>query len=351
MKKVQKIAVLILAVILVVIAGCSSSQPPKEALTAAMAKITEADSYAMQMSFGLNELEIPQDAAMQGDAAAAAAIVGMLKDASITVDAVYQKNPMRTDMDVEIVIPGDMEMKLTIPMIMAEETLYVKVPQIPMLPLPETITGKFIKIDLKELAGQQGGAEIDIEAQQKLGKELGEVLLKHFDEKTYFSEPKAEEAGLPEDLKADQVVAIEVNESNYAQTVDTVVEKVLPELIDVLLKNEAYLKSLQLETADVEKFKNDLETNKAEILDVLKNDVKVNKLKVTGAIADDYLVYQDGQMNLEATDKESGQKMKLGLHFDVSYSDINKEVTFEEIPADAITLDELTQMFELPVGL
>jgi hypothetical protein len=351
MKKVQKIAVLLLAVILVVIAGCSSGKPPKAALQSAMTKISEADSYALKMSFGLDELEIPQDAAIEGDMAATAAIVGMLKDAAITVDAVYQKNPMRTDMNMQIVIPGDMEMKLTVPMIMTEETLYVKVPQIPMLPLPETITGKFIKIDLKELAEQQGAADIDVEAQQKLGKELGEVLLKHFDEKTYFSQPKAEDAGLPADYKADQVVAFEINESNYPQTVDTIINKALPEVLDVLLKNEATLKTLTLEKADIEKFKTDLEANKAEILDTLKNNVKINMLKATAAISDGYLSYQAGKLNFEASDEASGQKVKLGMHFDVIYSDINKKPTFEEIPADAITLDELTQMFQLPTGL
>jgi hypothetical protein len=348
MKKAQNLAVILLTVLLVVIAGCSSAKPPKEALQAAMTKMAEADSYKIKMSFGLDELELaPED-----DAAAAAAMIGMLKGATVTVDAIYQKEPMRTDMNVEIVIPGDMEMKLTVPMILTGETLYVKVPQIPMLSLPETVTGKFIKIDLKELAEQQGGAEIDIAAQKKLGKELGAVLLKHFDEKTYFSEPKAEDAGLPEGLKADQIIAFEINESNYAKTVETVINQVLPELIDVLLANEESMKSLQLEKADVEKMKSDLEANKAEIIDVLKNNVKVNTLKVIGAIQDSYLVYEEGQMNIDATDKDSGQNIKLGLHFDVSYSEIGKAPKFEnEIPTDAITFDQLTQLFQAPVGM
>ncbi|OMF29053.1 hypothetical protein BK133_18065 [Paenibacillus sp. FSL H8-0548] len=351
MKKVQKIAVILLAVIIVVIAGCSSAKPPKEALQAAMTKITEADSYAVKMSLGLDELEIPQDAAMQGDLAATAAIVGMIKDATITVDAVYQKEPMRTDLNMNIVIPGDMEMKLTVPMIFTDQILYIKVPQIPMLPLPETITGKYIKIDLKELAEQQGAAGLDLTTQQKLGQEIGEVLLKNFDEKTYFSELKASEAGLPADLKADQVVAFEINEGNYPQTVETVVNEVLPAVLDILLKNEASLQSLQLEKADIEQLKTDLETNKEEILNTLKNDIKVNTLKFTGAISDGYLSYQAGKLNFEASDEASGQKMKLGLHYDVIYSDIGKEPKFEEIPTDVITIDELTQMFQLPTGL
>lgn len=350
MKKVQKIAVLCLAVILVIIAGCSSAKPPREALQSAMTKMTKADSYAMKMSIGLNELEIPQEIT-QSDAAGAAAMIGMLKDATITIDATYQKNPMRTDMNMQIVLPGDMEMKLTIPMIMTEETLYVKVPAIPMLPLPDSLTGKYIKIDLKELAAQEGTPAIDMEAQQKLGQDIAQVLLKNFDEKTYFSEPKAADAGLPSDLKADQVVLFQINESNYSKTVETVINKVLPEIIDLLLKNEDALKALQLEKADVEKMKTELETNKTELTSVLQNDIKVNTMKLTGAIKDGYLVYQDGKMNIEATDKDSGQKMKIGMNMNASYSDFNKAIEFPELPADAITLTELMKQFQLPVGL
>ncbi|WP_424769066.1 hypothetical protein [Paenibacillus sp. sgz302251] len=351
MKMVQKIAVLLLTVIMVVIAGCSANTSPKKDLQSAMTKISEADSYKVKMTFGLNELELPQDLTQDTDAAATAAIISMIKDASITVDAVYQKDPMRTDMSMEIVIPGDMQMTLTVPMIMTAETLYVKIPQIPMLPLPETLTGKYIMIDLNELAEQQGAPAMDLAAQQKLGQDIGAVVMKHFDEETYFSQLKAEDAALPEGMEADKVIAVEINESNYAETVDLVVNTVLPELIDVMLSNEEALSALQLEKADLEKAKTDLASNKAEILDTLKNDVKVNTLKVSSAIQDDNLVYQDGQVNIEATEKESGQTMKLGLRFDVSYSDINKEAVFEEIPTDVITLNELTQMFGMPAGM
>lgn len=351
MKKIQKWTVILVAALMIIIAGCSSAKPPKEALQAAMTKIAEADSYAMTMSLGVDELELAPAAALQTDIATAA-IIGMIKDATIKVDAVYKKDPMRTDMNLEIVLPGDMEMKLKVPMIMTKEILYVKIPEIPMLGLPSTITGKFIKIDLKELAAQQGGAQIDIAAQKKLSNEIGSVLLKHFDEKTYFSEPKAEEAGLPADLKADQIISFEINEGNYGKTVETVINQVVPEVLDILLANADALKSLNLEKANIEKAKADLESNKAKMLDMMKNDVKVNKLKATGAIKDGYLVYQAAQVNVHATEKESGQNMKVGFHFNVSYSDINKAANFEnEIPADAITMEQVMQLFKTPVGL
>ncbi|MOA35594.1 hypothetical protein D3C78_1570580 [compost metagenome] len=106
------------------------------------------------------------------------------------------------------------------------------------------------------------------------------------------------------------------------------------------------LAAMQLEKADLETMKSDYETNKAEMLETLKNDIKFNTLKITEAIQDGFIVYQEGKINVEATDPESAQKMKLGINFDVSYSDINKAPAFEnEIPTDAITMDELNEMF------
>jgi hypothetical protein len=351
MKHMHRIAALLLAIMLVVVAGCSAGKPPKEALSAAMTKIGKADSYKMNMTFGLNELEIPEDLASQEDAAVTAMVIGMFKDAQITIDGTYQKNPLRMDMNVEVVIPGDMEMKLSVPLKLTEDALYVKIPQIPMLMLPETITGKFIKFDLNELTSQEGMPEIDVEAQKKLSQELSAAVLKHFDEKTYFSQPKPEDAGIPADLKVDQVVAVEINDSNYAVAIDTIIDKALPEVIELLLNNEEYLKLLSLEKADVETFKSDFEANKAEAKETFKKDVKINKLKMISGIQDGYAVYQAGEVNVQAADDELGGTMKIGLDLKMTLTDINKKLELEALPTDVIPSAELEQMFGSALGL
>lgn len=55
MKKVQRIAALMLAVVLVVIAGCSSGSSPKQALQDSMTKMIDVDSYSAKISFGFDE--------------------------------------------------------------------------------------------------------------------------------------------------------------------------------------------------------------------------------------------------------------------------------------------------------
>ncbi|MDQ0116306.1 hypothetical protein [Paenibacillus harenae] len=353
MRKFQKIALWLIAVMIVAIAGCSSNTPPKKALLDALGNHAAADSYRIHMGMNFDDLEWTPSASTQPNTLIAAALIGMLKDANITVDGVYRKDPMQMDMDMEIVFPGDMEMKLSVPMIMTKEALYVKLPQIPMLQLPEGIAGKYMKLDLTQSASSdpenRNETEMDIEAQEKLSKEAANVLLESFEEKAYFSEPKAAEAGLPKDMKADRIVRFEINAGNYEQTVETFVNQTLPKLLDVLLANEAALPVLQLEKVDVEKMKTDMDTTKAKALDTLKNDVNLELFQVTGAIKDDYLAFTAMDATFKVSDKEEGKKLNLGMHINTSYSEINQSPELKyEIPTETITLEQLVQLFKSP---
>lgn len=346
MKQIQRLALIAIVLFTMIIAGCSANTPPKEALQAATLKTMEATSYKMTTTLQLDELELPESVEFE-EGMSTAAIAGIIKDATIKADAIYTKDPMRLDMNMEIILPGMMDMKLEIPMIVTDKVVYVKIPNIPMLGIPETIADKYVQIDVEELAAEQNAElNMDLAEQQKLVQELSAALLKHFDEKTYFSELNAKDAGLPEGLKADQVVKFAISEENYAQTVETLVNNALPELLEVMLSNDSFLEYAQLEKADLEQAKADLETNKTEILNVLQNNLKFNVLELTGAIKGDYLVYQAGKIGLQVTDEESGLDATIGLSVKSEYSELNEKVTFEqEIPTDALTTDELTQLF------
>lgn len=350
MKRLQRIAALLLTAVLLVIAGCSSGIPPKAALQDAMAQMMNVDSYSAAISIAIDELELAADTSQQEGFLSRAVIAGMLKGAVLNVNAVYHKEPMRTDMELDLVLSG---LTLTIPMILSEQKLYVQVPNIPMLPLPENIIGKYIEIDIEALAAQQDApASLDAVVQQQFAQELGMVFLKHFDEKTYFSGVKIEDADLPDNIKADQVVKFSLNETNYQQSVEMIVTKLLPELIDVLASNDAYLQSAHKSKEDVEKMKADLTANQAEMIARLKNDVKLNELSILGAIQNKFLVYEAGKVDVLYTDKDSGNASKLGFQFNVAYSDINQAPKFtKELPSDAVKLEDLAKQLQLPVGL
>ena len=346
----QRFIYVLIIVMSLIFAGCSSNTlSPKAALEKASLNTQGANSYAITASVILNELEIDAAASeLQANPEASAMALAILKDAKINIDGIYMKDPMRADLNMEIVLPGFMDMKLEVPMKLTQEKLYVKIPSIPLLQLPETVTGKFIEIDLNELAAAQGASEAANAAeQQQLVQELSQALLGHFDEKDYFSEPKAADAGLPDGLKADQIVRFEINEQNYDATVETLIQTILPELLDIVIANEGYLQSLNLDKADLEEAKAELNSSKDEIIATLKNDINFN-LQLTGAIKDKYLIHQHAQIAAQATDGT----MKVGLELNVDYKDINKNVSFDgELPTDTVTLEQLAELFQVPYGL
>ncbi|GKU77006.1 hypothetical protein [Paenibacillus sp. L3-i20] len=351
MKRISRYVLIVTMIMVVVISGCSSKTPPKAALQAAILKTTGAESYKLSMTVQIDELDIPVATSVNNFPIGSFA--GVLKDATIKIDAIYSKKSVRTDMNVEVVLPGMMDMKIAFPMIMKDKLLYIKLPEIPLIQLPESVVGKYIVIDADKLAAKQGTKTgISVAEQQKLIQELSEASLKHFDEEKYFNNVKVADAGLPEGVKVDQVVKFVIDEGNYAGTAELLANKVLPELLDVVLSNETAQRALQVDKAKLEKLRADWDTNKTELLNVLQNDFKIHVLELMGAIKDKYLVHQNGKINVEATNKESGLTKKIGFTFAGQYSEIDKDLTFnQEIPTDALPWDQVKQLLAAPSAL
>jgi len=352
MNRLKRIVAPCLALMLLVIVGCTSNASPKEALQKAIVHTSEADSYAMNMTFTLEELELAPSGALAKKLGGYTGFLGMLKNATITMDAVYQKDPMRTDVMLEIVTSGLIEFKIIVPMIITEQNAYIRMPEVPMFPLPESITGKYVKIDLNEIAADNEAGSMDAAQQLKVGHELVAIMLKSFDDKPYFSELKAADAGLPDGMKADRIVKFQAGEGNAEQTVDTIVSKVLPELATLLLSNDATLKLLKLERQEVEDLRAKLETNRDELKSKLMSSVKINELTATGAIKDKYLVHNDMKINVEWTDEATSELTKLAFHMKIAYSDLNKAPKFEEeLPEDTITMKQMLQLLQFPIDM
>lgn len=346
----KRMAAALLAVMMFVIVGCTSSDTPKEALEKAIKNTSEANSYAMHMMFTLEELELTPSADLQQEMGAYSGIIGMLHNSTITMDALYQKDPMRMDVMLELALNGPIELKIKVPLIITDKLAYIKMPEIPLFPLPDSITGKFIMIDLEEAAADSNAGSIDIEQQRQLGKELASILMQNVDEKLYFSEPK--DAELPEGMKADRIVQFQVDDSNFKQTVDTIIDKVLPEVVKLLQNNEESMKLLQLDKEKLESFSKELETNSDEWKTKLMSNLKINELVMTGAIKDKFVVHEDVDFNIEMKDEATSEQMKLGFNMDITYSDINKTPKFEsEIPTDTITMEQMLQLLQFPTDL
>lgn len=344
MKFRKSAALIFIAAFLIVLSSCSSSKAPKDELLAAITKTMQANSYVMSMSMKLDELEVTPstDQQIKED------VVGLLKDAIINVDAVYVKEPIRTDLNVELILPSLLNLKLDLPIILTEEHLYMKIPDIPLMPLSESLSGEYVVIELKELAEQQeSAASLNLTASLGLTQEASLEMLKHFDEKKFFEMLESANASLPEGMKTDQVIQFVIHEGNYSDSVDIIVNEVIPGLLNLLLTNDAYFSVLQLDKAVIEERKSDWDSYKLDIMNILQDEMKLNELQLTNAIKDDYLIYQAGNMNVTRTDIAGGVAFKLGMSYNVQYSELNKSQKFEaEIPIDAVTLEQLKQVFQ-----
>ncbi|AIQ26856.1 MULTISPECIES: DUF6612 family protein [Paenibacillus] len=339
----------------VILPGCAKKEAPKEALSAAANKVAAMTSYEMKTKLTVNDLTI--DTGTSEADATTGQILSMLKNAELTVDGVYQAEPMQTELTMVLNLKGDMAMSFTVPMVMTAEKLYVKVPSIPFLPLPETIVGKFVEVDLKELAEQEGAefnpSAMDTQKVQKLSNEVMNTLLGEYDEEKYFNEIKPKEAGLPEGVEAKQVVQFQVTNDNVKEALTILVNNALPKIIDILGKDE-YKELLKIDAADLAKAKEELQSSEARAefdkdLAELNTHLTINQFHLNTAINDDnFPVYQDMLMDIKVNDPEQGENVALSMTASNQYSKINEKQTFQiGIPQgeDVITLEELQQQF------
>ncbi|XEC94941.1 hypothetical protein AB6A23_27340 [Paenibacillus tarimensis] len=345
LKHVKLARLVMLLVLAVAIAGCSNSKPPKEAVQSALLNTMNLQSYTFATTLELEEIELPQQLAESQDPQVQA-MIGMLKNASLTADGVYQADPMRMEMNLDLVLKGDLSFTVSVPIIAEQDKLWIKIPDIPMLPL-EGLSGQYIELDLKQLAEQQGVdlPASDLDGQRQMVQDMMGIILKHFDGKQFFSETKASEAeGLPSDVKPDQIVKFSITQDQLDQVATTAVEQIAPEIIDLLLNNEQYRQSLQLSAEQLEEAKRELENTGSEELkaglEKFKEQVNINDLSLIGAIKDNYLVYQLLKLNVDITDQ--GQTSTIGLKLKSQYGNINEKVEFKQpIPTEAITIDQL----------
>lgn len=340
----------------VILPGCASKEEsPKEAISSSAKEALTMTSYEMKSVLTINNLAI--DAPAGAGDETTGMVLNMLQNADISINGVHQSDPMQTELTMVLNLKGDMAMSFNIPMVLTTDKMYVKIPSIPFLPLPETIVGKFLELDPKELAEQQGvgvtPGTVDTKKVQDLSNEVVSTLLGEYDEETYFKNVKPEDAGLPEGVDAKQVVQFQVTNSNVKEALTILVNNALPKIIDILGKEE-YKEMLQIDEAKLADIKQQLQSGEARTefdkgLADLDSYLTVNNFQLNTAInKDDFPVYQNLLMDVVVKDPEQGQNINLSLTGTNQYSKINEKQTFViGIPQgeDVVTMEELQQQF------
>lgn len=332
----------------VVLSGCTKEKAPKDALQSSMSKSSDIKSYNFKGSMKFEEFNIPDESMSDSEAAA---LVNMFKSAELSWTGAYRADPMLTELNLKLELKGDLAVTFNVPVIMTQKKVWIKVPNIPMLPIPEEVVGKFVELDLEELAKQAGQPlpSTDIAKSQKFANDMMEIVFKHVEEEKYLTDINVKDAGLPADVDVKQVVQFHMDQSQLEPFINTIIEKIAPEVIDLLSKNQEYRDMLQLKQEDLDTAKKELgEVKDGEISEALaemKKELKSLDIKANiGIDKKEYPVYTDA--TIKAAIESEELTGSIGIKVVSQMTGINEEAKFEvgEPKAEeVITLEQLQE--------
>ncbi len=341
------LAVVAALLVLILVAGCTGSKSTEETLQDALKKSSQINSYSMKGSLQISDLKLPETA---DDGGYTSMVGGFLSNAELSWTGGYRKDPMLAEINLQVAIKGDLAMTVTVPILMNKEKMWVKVPNIPMLGLPAEIVGKYIEVDLKKLAEQQGQEiqSLDIGTTQKLVNDVSAIVFKHIDEETYLKDVSAKDAGITAD-GVDKVVQTHVTKDQVEPLIQTVVNEIAPEVIDLLSKNEEYRKMLKIEQSDLDEAKKSLAESKdndiSKDLEEFKKSVQtLDILSNIGINGKGYVSYSDAKIAFAGS--EDGQSASGTVKIVQELTDINGDVKLSGEPKaeDVLTEDQLSQL-------
>jgi len=323
--------VAVLMTVALVLSGCTKDKSPKDALQSSLSKSADIKSYNFKGSMVFEDFNFPSEG---DDAASAAAVLNLMKSAELSWTGAYRVDPMLLEVNLNLALKGDLQIAFEIPMIMTDKKVWVKVPNVPGFPIPEQYVGKFIELDLEQLAEQSGQPmpNVDVGKSQKFANDLMDIVFKHVDEKTYLKNVKAKDAGLPADADVKQVVQFHMDQTQLEPFINTVIEKIAPEVIELLSSNEEYRDMAQVTKEDLEEAKKALgEVKSGEVSEALadiKKELKKLDLKVNfGTDKKEYPVYTDATISMAIESEEITGSM--GIKVVSQTTGINEAPTFK----------------------
>ncbi|MBM7567476.1 hypothetical protein [Paenibacillus sacheonensis] len=335
MKACRRGTITLLIAAMAAATGCSSSDSPREVWLDAIATTSKADSYTYSGSFTIHDIRLPQPAGdlSNRDAALIMALPILLKGAVIQVHGAVQKDPQRAELLLDATLgTGDVKLSMKLPILVTEDKIYMKVPQIPGVAVPAAVADRFIVIDAKKLAEEQGGGNVLDGEAPELVKGALTSFFGGLDD-TYYSEPAAADVkNLPTGYEADRYVRVKTDESHSDALLKVIAENAIPKVVDLLLGNEAYMKSFGLTKEKLQASKNELSAAK------LQEQYTIKALELTGGIKDDYVTFEAGKLQLDTGDANG---MQVDIQFMLSQDAFNKKVSFEvELPKDAVPAEQ-----------
>ncbi|MFC7686325.1 hypothetical protein [Ureibacillus sp. GCM10028918] len=288
----------------------------------------ELDSYKFEGNINLG-LILPETDEVDPELAM---IFDLLKDIQIDISGAYKKDPMQLEANIDLTLKGDIQTTFTMPMVMTQEKMWIKLPDSPLLPLPEEMKGKFIEYDLLELAELSGqpATALDYDLQMKLNSDIMNLVVELFG-KDFYKEVDPSTVTIPEGVVADKVIKFELTNETIKPFIDTVLNDMLPKFVE-LLDNPEYLETLGITAEDVkllkEAYATQEEINVDEVVAEFNKFLKINQLDEIIVITEDnYISYDKGTIDVTVIVEEE-EAFTLKLSSIQSKSNVNEEFDF-----------------------
>jgi hypothetical protein len=346
---------LILVLAISVVSGCGTkdNKAASEILQDAFNKSFEMKSYSFDGTMQLN-LDIPQellDTATQDEQMG----IEILKNAKLNFKGAYQEDPLQMELILSMDLPiGDMKTSIEVPMLMNEKSMWVKFPNLP-IPGTEAFAGKFVEFNFDELAQLSGQpiSENYIKQEKKFTREIISIFFKHFEE-SYFTKIDVDSLSLPDGIDAENAVEFKITQDKVRPFVTTLVEKVLPEIIDIMAKEE-YKDLLGISPEMAEQAKQDLSSSKSQLDEGLaeyEKAVKSTNISIKTAVnKDGFAVHNAIHISGDFADPESSLTLKVGIDAAFNTSNINKKPSFvNSIPPAADQVIPFQELMFMGMG-
>lgn len=330
-----------------VLAACSAKKSPEELLRRAAEKARDIRSYTFAGSLQVEGL-LPL---FGGADAGFTAPPNQPFQLEITWSGVHRADPKLAEADLDIRFTSEMEIAFSLLVVMNQDKIWIRVPDVPFPRFPPEAAGRFIEIDQRSLAEEEGAplSPQDLGALKPLYPELVGVIFKHLDENAYFTALSKKEAALPDGADVKDVVRMKIDKEHLRPFLETLVRQIAPEALDLLAREE-YRQLHGIDPAELEKMKRELaEYAETELeQDLQRIEEMPDPFTITADIGvnrEGYVTWLDLTVDAGIQDaRERPGRFRLRAKSELTGINAEPQFRYGE-PQDVLTLEELMNLF------
>jgi hypothetical protein len=337
MKQVKMMTALLLSLLL--LAACSPSLEPKEALQEALTKQISLTSYEFEGE-GQFSFQLPDELA-EGDPTAAM-IIGALKDSKLSWKGAYQQEPFQMEMTLNLATNvNGMSMNFEVPVLIDKEIVYFKIPILTQ--------DQYVSMNLNELAEMSGETTNPFSAEemkksQELATKFQGIVLNSLPTELFNRGELTNEVTLPSG-KVEDLVSVKITEKDIKPVLIKLIGEAGPQILDLLVEQKLMTAE---EATEAKESINPDEINAA--VDTFQESFKIHTFQLDTYL-DDQGQIRVQDISLNADFSSEGQTGVMDIKITGKMNNLNGIPTFKlTVPAEGDTIPFLELMGQMGGG-